>query len=30
MDKKNVVTMPMLLQTKSKNGENCSVQYDES
>jgi len=30
MDKKNNVTLPMLLQTKSKNGENCSIQYDEA
>jgi hypothetical protein len=30
MDKKNVVTLPMLLQTKSKDGENCSIQYDAS
>ena len=30
MDKKNVVTLPMLLQTKSSSGQNCSVEYDSA
>jgi len=30
MDKKNNVTLPLLLQTKTKDWENCSVQYSNT